>query len=162
MKREEILTGKKILIVDDERDVLDTLEDLLPLCEVVKASDYETAKALIESRSFDMAILDIMGVQGYDLLEICTSKNITSVMLTAYALTPEDVKKSISKGASYFLPKEEMANITSFLADVLEAQAQGKSTWEGWYNRLASFCERKFGPGWQQSDQKFWDKFPFY
>lgn len=162
MEREDIISGKKILIVDDEPDVLDTLEDLLTMGEVKKASDFESAKALLESRPFDVAILDIMGVRGYDLLEICSRKNVTTVMLTAYALTPEDVKKSYTGGASYYLPKEEMANITSFLADILEAKAQGKSTWEGWYKRLASFCERKFRPGWQKADKEFWERFPFY
>ena len=29
----KLLDGKKILIVDDEPDVLDTLEDLLSMCE---------------------------------------------------------------------------------------------------------------------------------
>jgi len=162
MEREDIISGKKILIVDDEPDVLDTLEDLLPMASVERASDYQGAKALLESRPFDLAILDIMGVQGYDLLEICSRKNLTTVMLTAYALTPEDVKKSITGGASYYLPKEEMVNIASFLADILEAKAHGKSTWEGWYGRLASFCEKKFGPGWQKKDKDFWERFPFY
>jgi hypothetical protein len=64
------------------------------------------------SRPCDVAILDIMGVRGNDLLEICSRKNVTTVMLTAYALTPEDVKKSYTGGASYYLPKEEMASIT--------------------------------------------------
>jgi DNA-binding NtrC family response regulator len=162
MEREGIISGKKILIVDDEPDVLDTLEDLLTRGEVERASDFEGAKALLESQPFDVAILDIMGVRGYDLLKICSRKNVTTVMLTAYALTPEDVKKSYTDGASYYLPKEEMANIPSFLADILEARAQGKSTWEGWYKRLASFCERKFGPGWQKKDKEFWERFPFY
>jgi CheY-like chemotaxis protein len=162
MEKEGIISGKKILIVDDEPDVLDTLEELLPMASTERASDYQGAKALLESRPFDLAILDIMGVQGYDLLEICSRKNITAVMLTAYALTPEDVKKSYTSGASYFLPKEEMANITSFLADILEAKAQGRSTWGGWYKRLASFCERKFGPGWKEKDKEFWERFPFY
>jgi DNA-binding NtrC family response regulator len=162
MQKEHLLAGKKILIVDDEADVLDTLEELLPMCAVEKASSYESARGLLERRPFDLAILDIMGVQGYDLLGICTRKNVTAVMLTAYALTPEDVKKSYVGGAAYYLPKEEMANIASFLADVLDAQAQGKSTWEGWYRRLASFCEKKFGRNWQDKDKDFWERFPFY
>jgi len=162
MQKEQILSGKKILIVDDEADILDTLEELLPMCSVEKASSYESAKALLEARVFDLAILDIMGVQGYDLLDICARKNLLAVMLTAYALTPEDVKKSYAGGASYYLPKEEMANIASFLADVLEAKARGRNTWEGWYQRLASFCEKRFGRGWQDQDKDFWDRFPFY
>ena len=36
MKDSNLLEGKKILIVDDEPDVLETLEDLLSMCVVVK------------------------------------------------------------------------------------------------------------------------------
>ena len=38
------LEGKRILLVDDEPDVLDTLVDLLPMCETVKASHFKAAK----------------------------------------------------------------------------------------------------------------------
>ena len=38
MEKKSLLEGKKILIVDDEPDVLDTLVDLLDTCDVVKAS----------------------------------------------------------------------------------------------------------------------------
>lgn len=162
MESEDTIAGKTVLIVDDEPDVLDTLEELLPMCRVDKASDFQSAKALLESRYFDLAILDIMGVQGYDLLDICAARDITAVMLTAAALTPADVKTSYTRGAAYFLPKEEMVNIVSFLADIFRNKAQGKDTWEGWYKRLASFCERKFGPGWQSTDKNFWDRFPFH
>lgn len=162
MADEAIISGKTVLLVDDESDVLETLEDLLAMCDLASASTFGEAAALLESRTFDVAILDIMGVQGYDLLDICTRKNITAVMLTARATTPEDVKKSHAKGAAYYLPKEEMVNIAAFLAEILEAKAQGRNTWEGWYTRLSSFCERKFGPEWKEKDQSFWDKFPFY
>ena len=37
-----LLDGKRILIVDDEPDVLETLEDLLYICDVVKASNFLT------------------------------------------------------------------------------------------------------------------------
>jgi len=60
-KKEDMLKGKKILIVDDEPDILDTLEDLLSSCQVVKATSFEAAKEQLETRSFDMAVLDIMG-----------------------------------------------------------------------------------------------------
>ena len=36
-KQNKLLNGKRVLIVDDEPDVLDTLEDLLPMCSVTKA-----------------------------------------------------------------------------------------------------------------------------
>ena len=162
MGKSNLLDGKKILIVDDEPDVLESLEELLSMCDVVKASDFQTAKGLIEQEQFDLVILDIMGVSGYDLLEIATNKNMTAVMLTAHALTPENIAKSYREGAAYFLPKEKMVNITSFLNEILEAKQEGKSTWDNWMNRLADYCERTFGAKWQDTEKDFWDKFPFY
>ena len=92
--KEDMLKGKKILIVDDEPDVLDTLEDLLSMCQVVKAGSFEEAKKQLKTQSFDMAVLDIMGVNGYELLEIAVAKKITTIMLTAHALSPVDTIKS--------------------------------------------------------------------
>jgi DNA-binding NtrC family response regulator len=162
MEKNNLLDGKKILIVDDEPDVLESLEELLSMCDVAKASSFETAKECIEQGQFDLVILDIMGVSGYDLLEIATHKNMTTVMLTAHALTPENIAKSYREGAAYFLPKEEMVNITSFLNEILEAKKKGKSTWDNWMNRLAGYCERTFGDKWQDTEKDFWDRFPFY
>lgn len=72
-------------------------------------------------------------------------------MLTAYALTPGDVAKSYKKGATYYIPKEEMVNITTFLEDILEAKAKGRSTWDRWFERLASFCEKNFSPDFKKT-----------
>ena len=35
MEENKLLDGKKILVVDDEQDVLESLEELLPMCEVL-------------------------------------------------------------------------------------------------------------------------------
>jgi DNA-binding response OmpR family regulator len=158
----ELLEGKRILLVDDEPDVLDTLADLLPMSETVKASNFKAAKDYLESEYFDLAILDIMGVEGYQLLKIANQRKVTAIMLTAHALNPENVVKSYKEGAAYYLPKEEMVNIASFLNDILEALEQGKSTWVRWYDRLGSFFEKKFGQKWQDDEKEFWKKFPFY
>ena len=150
MDKDKILEGKRILIVDDEPDVLDTLVDLLPLCVVTKASTFDQARRLLEDQYFDMAILDIMGVEGYDLLKICNDRRVIGVMLTAYAVTPEDIKKSYEDGAASFVPKEKMADITTYLSDIFEAREKGKNLWWRWFDRLADYCERKFGPDWQK------------
>lgn len=47
---------------------------------------------------FDLAILDIMGVDGYKLLKIAVEQEIIAVMLTAHALSPEDTVKSFRMG----------------------------------------------------------------
>jgi len=162
MSEYELLKNKRILLVDDELDVLDTLEDLLPMCETVKASSFEEAKDYLETQYFDMTILDIMGVEGYKLLEIATQRKVTAVMLTAHALSPENVVRSYKEGAASYLPKEEMVNIASFLNDVLDAKEKGKNPWIRWYDRLGSFFENKFGPKWKDDERDFWEKFPFY
>ncbi len=162
MTAKDLLDGKRVLVVDDEPDVLDTLADLLPMCKVVKASNFEEASNYLEAEYFDLAVLDIMGVEGYKLLEIANQRNVTAVMLTAHALSPENVVKSYKEGAASYLPKEEMVNIASFLNDVLDAQQKGKSTWSRWYDRLGGFFEKKFGAKWQEDEKDFWEKFPFY
>ncbi|MBW1800410.1 MAG: response regulator, partial [Deltaproteobacteria bacterium] len=147
---------------DDEPDVLETLEELLTMCDVVEAANFEEAKELLETQYFDIAILDIMGVDGYQLLDIANKRNVIAVMLTAHALSPDNVVKSYKEGAASYLPKDEMANITTFLNDILEAKEQGKNLWWRWFDRLGSFFERKFGPDWQKDDKEFWEKFMYY
>ena len=41
MKNKNFLDGKNILIVDDEPDVLEALEELLPMCNLEKAANFE-------------------------------------------------------------------------------------------------------------------------
>jgi len=160
MSDNNLLDGKKLLIVDDEPDVLDVLEEMLDMCEIVKASSFDEAKKYLESDDFDMAILDIMGVDGYKLLNIAKHKNITAVMLTANALSPDNLVKSIKKGADSYLPKEKMSNITAFLVDILKSQGEGESTWEPWHKSLStSYFAKKWGGDWKDQDKEFWKRF---
>ena len=128
MNDENLLGGKHVLVVDDDLDVLDSLSEVLSMCKIDSASNFEAAKKMLESSHYDIAVLDIMGVDGYALLDIATHKKITAVMLTANALSPEDTIKSHKKGAAYYLPKEEMVNIDRHLNDVLTAKKEGKNT----------------------------------
>ena len=154
------LEGKRVLIVDDEPDVLEVLEESLKVCHVEVASSFEKAKELLETQNFDIAILDIMGVDGYRLLEIAVRKDIPAVMLTAHAFTPDNLVRSIKEGAASYLPKEEMPRIAEFLIDVLEARKKGISPWEPWAEKLpSSYFEKRFGAMWRASDKKFLDQF---
>ena len=77
---ESILNGKKILAVDDEPDVLKVLEEEImnacPNCLFETATTFESAKKLLETKSYDAVILDIMGVKGFDLLDIAVKKDL--------------------------------------------------------------------------------------
>ena len=129
MDAEKIIAGKKILIVDDEPDVLESLIELLDMCRIDTASSFEDGKRLLEDQSYDIAILDIMGVKGFELLKIANSRKIPALMLTAHALSEESLKKSAEGGAAYFAPKDKMADIEIFVIDVLTALEMKKSTW---------------------------------
>ena len=155
----DLLKYKRVLIVDDEPDILESLVGLLPMCRVEKAGTFDEAKALLESQYFDIAVLDIMGVDGYKLLEIANKRDVTAVMLTAHALSPEDTVKSFKEGAAYYVPKEKMSEIATYLNDILEAKHQGKPFLSRWLDTFGSYYDRKFGPEWKKTDEEFWRNF---
>jgi CheY-like chemotaxis protein len=161
MSENDLIDGQKILIVDDEPDILEALEELLPMCDLTKATTFEEAKQYLEDHAFDLAILDIMGVDGYQLLEIAKEKDVIPVMLTAHALSPEHTKRSYKEGAASYVPKEEMANIAVFLNDIMEAREKGKNFWWRWLDRLGPFYDRTFGPEWKKKDEEFWKKLTY-
>ncbi|MFA5907083.1 MAG: response regulator [Desulfobacula sp.] len=158
MDSKKILKGKRILIVDDEPDVLDSLIEILHTCKIDTASSFEEGKKLLETQTYDIAILDIMGVKGFDLLKIANDHKIPALMLTANALSEGNLKKSAEDGAAYFAPKDKMADIDLFVADVLEALEMKKSTWERWLDRLSGYYDTRFqGTGWRDKEKKFWE-----
>ena len=158
MNLKNILKGKKILIVDDEPDVLESLIELLDMCKIDTASSFDDGKRLLEDQSYDIAILDIMGVKGFELLKIANSRKIPALMLTAHALSEESLKKSAEGGAAYFAPKDKMADIEIFVIDVLTALEMKKNTWEKWLDRLGGFYDNRFhGTNWREKEKKFWE-----
>lgn len=159
MHRQSILENKKILVVDDEPDILDTLEELLYMCAVDKASTFDEAVGFLRTRSYDAAILDIMGVKGYDLLKITHRLDIPALMLTAHALTPDNLKISIEQGADAYVPKDKLADITLYVADILNARQKGKKAHVTWFSLLKPVFDKLFGEGWRKKDRDFWDKF---
>ena len=160
MSNGTILEHKRVLIVDDEPDILETLEALLSMCHVTKAFTFKEAKMLLQTEHFDIAILDIMGVDVYKLLEIAKQEGVIPVILTAHALSVENTIKSYKKGAASYIPKDEMANIATFLTDILEAKEKGENLWWRWFERLGAYYEKKFGRDWQKDEEGFWRSFP--
>ena len=137
-------------------DILETIEDILDESTLHMARDYESASEKISKNRYDLAILDIMGVNGLQLLEESVAKGIPTVMLTAYALTPEALEKSIKLGAVSFLPKEKMSDLDEFIADVV--LKEGQPVWGKLFDKLGSFFNKRFGPDWKQRN-KFFEEF---
>jgi len=126
MDPKEIISGKRVLIVDDEQDVLDTLAGLLDICKIDTATSFEEGKRLLQDNVYDIAILDIMGVKGFDLLEIAHKRGVPALMLTAHALSEETSKIRLKAVTSYYAPKDRIDQIDIFVADVLEAKQKTK------------------------------------
>ncbi len=147
-----VLEGKRILALDDEPDVLAVLEqeikDACPSCQVDKATTYEGGAELINSKVYDIVILDIMGVRGFDLLELAVKKNLKVGMLTAHALSPEALKKSHDLGARAYLPKDKLGEITPFLEDILTQEY--KTGWKRLLEKLENYFEDEFEPDWKR------------
>ncbi len=156
---ESILNGKRILAVDDETDVLETLEDLLdgyPGLILDQASDYETGYHLLRSWTYDAVILDIMGVRGYDLLNAAVHLKFPTVMLTAHAFSAEGLKRSITLGAKAYIPKERMTDIPAFLEDVITLGH--RSNLQKMFQRLGGMFDKRFGSQWMEDEKTFWEQ----
>jgi len=161
METKKVLQGKKVLIVDDEPDILDLLTELLSTCMVDRAATFEEAKKLLETEYYDAVVLDIMGVKGFELLQVAKQKDVPALMLTAHALNKESLKKSAEEGASYYVPKDEISKIDVFVADVLEAKEKSFNPWVRWLERLGSFFDHSkdfSGPNWREQQKKFRDE----
>ena len=155
MTSKSSLKDKVILIVDDEPDILKTIEEVLDMCMVHKAADYNTALQYIMSYTYDIVILDIMGVNGFELLKKAVSRGFPAVMLTAHSLSPESLKKSIKLGAVSFLPKEKISELEFYLEDVV--MSGGKTSWRILFEKLGEYFNMEFGPDWQEKDRFFKD-----
>ena len=159
MAGENILAGKRILVVDDEQDILDTLIEMLDECEIETAYTFESAEELLKTKVYDAVILDIMGVRGFDLLELATRKKMPALMLTAHGLTPDNLIGSIKLGAKSYIPKDKINALDLYLKEIFLAQEKGIEKSGNWFAHLGSFFDEHFGHGWKNKDKKFWSEF---
>lgn len=160
MASSEILQDKLILAVDDEEDVLDIIEEELSEAANVTlhtATTFEKAQQYLVSYTYDLVMLDIMGVRGFDLLQIAHNAGFPAVMLTAHAFTPEALRKSIELGARAYLPKEKLGSLVPFLEDVLKLNYQ--TAWRKALDQVGTLFNKKYGSDWRKSQATFWKEF---
>jgi DNA-binding response OmpR family regulator len=156
---ESILNGKKMLIVDDEPDILAIVQEEVlescPSCTTDKATNFENGAELLKNNNYDIVVLDIMGVRGYDLLEIAVSRKFRVVMLTAHALNPEALKKSHQMGARSYLPKDKMGELVPFLEDVLSSDYE--TGWKHLMDKLETYFNEHWDAYWKEkADVLLW------
>lgn len=146
-----MLQDKVILAVDDEPDVLETIVEVLDMCRVDTAGDYGRAQELLQTKSYDMVILDIMGVKGLHLLESAVCQRFPSVMLTAPALNPEYILKSMKRGAISYISKEDLVHLDTLLGDLFGLMSNGASPWRHTMKRLEPVLDERFSPDWRNT-----------
>lgn len=102
---------KRIAIVDDEVDVLETLKKFLDKNDDYKIDIYSNANTALENirdKNYDLILLDIMmpEVNGLDILKEVKEKdkNTKVIMMTAYS-TLNTTLKSDTLGADAYLEK---------------------------------------------------------
>ena len=158
--KESILNGKIILAVDDEPDVLTVLEEEIleaaPKCKYEKATTYEVAADKLRLNTYDVVILDIMGVRGFDLLELAVNRSFKVAMLTAHSLSPEALKRAFDMKARAYLPKEKLGQIVPFLEDLFKYEYL--PGWKRLYEKLKDFFDSKFESDWEKKTGLNWQE----
>ena len=102
---------KKVLIVDDDPDVIHYLRELLlPYYEVLSRFDAESAYQIIKEEAIDIVISDVVmsGQTGYDLCRQIKDNiqisHIPVILLTAKA-TVDDQVEGLDSGADAYVTK---------------------------------------------------------
>jgi CheY-like chemotaxis protein len=140
------IAGKRILAVDDEPDILEIIEELLDEATLDTAPDFDTAAKMLADKEYDLAILDVMGVDGLTLLEICVEKGIPAAIFTAHAMNVQTFQEVIEK-------------VNHFINELIAAIESGKEPWKILFDELAVYFDEKFGPAWKEENKDFWDEF---
>jgi hypothetical protein len=100
-----------------------------------------------------------MGVNGFELLKIANNRKIPALMLTARALNVESLERSVQEGALYFVPKDEISRIGTYVADVLESIEKNQNPWSRWLKRLGGSFDVIFtGPAWREKRRDLMEK----
>lgn len=98
----------KILIVEDEHPISDLIRLNLTDAgyECYTAFDGKEAADILEEKSFDLILLDIMlpEIDGYELLEYIKPNNIPVIFITAKA-SLDDRVKGLTQGAEDYIVK---------------------------------------------------------
>lgn len=116
----DLLTGKSILIVDDDDDYAEALDEVFSLqgCRVTRLCDPIVAMGCALSQDFDLMILDknMPKLDGVEFAGRIRSQKPTSkiILITAHP-NEESRKKSLEAGIRYYLSKPFRKN------DILEA-----------------------------------------
>ncbi len=127
------LLRPRVLIIDDEAAIRESLEILLELEGFVVVSAADGAKGLekLEESVFDLVLLDLAlpGQSGFEILQAIRARhsNLPVVMITAYG-TVQNVVEAMHHGANNFVQKPW--DNEKLLADIRAAIGQHRAETE--------------------------------
>jgi len=121
--------AKKILIVDDEKDILESMEMLIKNIgyEVKTANNGKQALAMLKKESFDLVLLDILMPQmsGRELLEKIRAdpklkkQKVAFLSVVCLSESGKDVMKRL-KPIDYFQKPIDVADFKKRLKGILK------------------------------------------
>lgn len=129
-----VKTQAKVLLVEDNADLLDYLSRMLSReYEVYQATDGKQALDVIKGTDVDIVISDVM-MNGMDGLQLCkhlkgdiNTSHIPIILLTAKAMTQDEVE-GLSLGASDYLTKPFNLDILRLrIRSILERISQART-----------------------------------
>jgi CheY-like chemotaxis protein len=119
----------KILVVDDEQDIVNTVQYRLKSCDfnVITAGDGKEGLEKVINEKPDLVLLDINMpiMDGHEMLERLRSrpdtKNIPVIMLTAYS-DRRDISKAADLGIEHYVTKPfDFADLMDKISKALES-----------------------------------------
>jgi CheY-like chemotaxis protein len=86
----KLLSGRRVLVVEDEMMILMMIEDMLADlgCEsVVTAANVDQALALIDAQNFDAAMLDmnLNGAKSHSIADALAARGVPFIFSTGYS-----------------------------------------------------------------------------
>jgi DNA-binding NarL/FixJ family response regulator len=139
----KVWRDKLVLAVDDEENVLLTIQDELSNCPGVTvhtALTLEKARAALVSHTYDLVVLGIMGVRELDILKLAVGHKFPVVILTSDSLNPVALNKSIELGARAYLPRDQLGTLIPLLENVTRLSQQ--TAWKKALDKIAFLVAR--------------------
>lgn len=143
---------KKILVVDDEPDIITIIEKMLrDKFQIISASNGFECIKIAKQEKPDLILLDILmpKLDGWETLselkKIEQLKNIPVSMLTALPLTPEDTKnKPINKIENYIVKPFRKETLLSKIDDIFETENEAQSSYQEIYDMLGDSLAKEY------------------
>jgi two-component system, NtrC family, response regulator AtoC len=138
---------QKILIIDDDRNLLKILRDILEgglAVDIVAASNAESALSAMESQAFDLIITDLKmpGKSGMDVLSFSLKKNpsIPVIMVSAFGSIEEAVN-AMKQGAYDFITKPfDPDELLQVVRKALSESSKNKELLSPYFDDAGSFA----------------------